>query len=383
MRRISLAKCKPWVALLWLIAYPVALLEAQSATGSVTGNVLCNDGNFPARGAKVELIPLDRLLPGGSGSSASSPAEAVTDFNGSYEIWSVNPGTYILNATLDGYSDDLNFVQIDSQHSSADDKKSLLATLPQVTVKAGSILHKDLVLRRAASISGRVSVDLGGTPGKISVTATLVSETQAGAASNISKENSVSYSKSALTDDRGSYRIAGLLPGKYRLSARITESYYRAKISGTNQVTLEPRRPGVAELTVFAPDALEEAVAQLMEVKDGDEVTDIDITVPARRLHSIEGTVYQDGAPAGGIIVGVKLQGGPSPRSNATTMPNGFYRFDLLLPGSYAVTAEAPNSQASTKPPAGTKPSTGKIAVLLSEGDITDANIDIRNQLSK
>ena len=68
---------------------------SQGVSGSVEGRVICNDGNFPARGASVELIPLARLLPNeasGSGPSQASPATS-SDFAGVYILPAVEPGT--------------------------------------------------------------------------------------------------------------------------------------------------------------------------------------------------------------------------------------------------------------------------------------------------
>ena len=42
---------------------PVISVAAQITTGSVSGIVVCNDTNAPARGATVSLIALDRFLP--------------------------------------------------------------------------------------------------------------------------------------------------------------------------------------------------------------------------------------------------------------------------------------------------------------------------------
>jgi hypothetical protein len=92
-----------------------------------------------------------------------------------------------------------------------------------------------------------------------------------------------------MVDDRGGYRIAGLPPGTYRLSVRITEAFFNAHATpGAHvSVTLSTPRPGTAELIVFAPDSLKESSARLVTVGDGDEITAADITVPARLLHSI------------------------------------------------------------------------------------------------
>jgi hypothetical protein len=373
-----LAKYRATIALLCFSVCCTIFVQAQQASGSVTGYITCNDGNFPARGATVELIPLGRLLPGASANSTANSQTTTTDFSGSYEFWSVDPGTYILNAKFDGYSDDLKLVWSALDHYSADDRRKLLASFPQVTIKPASSARQDLVLRRAASISGRVSVDLGGTAGKRVVTASLMSGGLDGTLSNDSKATSPSYSHSALTDDRGYYRIAGLPPGKYRLSVTLKQSYFGVKPGGGANIVFEPQRPGVAELTVFAPDALEEVGAKPVEVKDGDEITGADITVPARLLHSIGGTLMQGGTPIGGINVSVQRRDGSVQGYESISMPDGSYRFDMLPPGTYTIRAKPMSSSSVGSSGPNERPVWGQVVIQLNDTDVPDANLDLR-----
>ena len=371
-----LAKFKKTISLACFSVCSASLVQAQQPSGSLTGIIICNDGNFPARGATVALIPMGRILPGASRNATANSATTATDFSGSYEFWSVDPGTYILNATFDGYGDDLKLVSSVLEHLSVDDRKSLLASLPQVTIKPATNTRQDLVLRRAASISGHVSVDLGGTTGNRQVTASLVSGNLVGTASTGSNAKSIFYSQSAATDDREYYRIAGLPPGKYRLSVALTQSYFEVRPGDGEKIVPQPQRPGVADLTVFAPDALEEAAAKLVEVKDGDEITDDDITVPTRLLHSIAGIVTRGGAPIGGIDVSVQRSDGSVQGRESITMPDGNYRFDLLPPGAYTIRASPTGLFEPNR-----RPFLGQVSVQLSDADLLDANIDFLPRL--
>jgi hypothetical protein len=106
-----LAKYTAGIVLIYFSVYPAVFVRAQQASGSISGYITCGDGNFPARGATVELISVARLLSGASGSSTANSAKTITDFSGWYEIWTVAAGTYIVNVTFDGYSDNLKLVR--------------------------------------------------------------------------------------------------------------------------------------------------------------------------------------------------------------------------------------------------------------------------------
>jgi hypothetical protein len=248
--------------------------------------VTCNDGSVPARGANVQLIPLASLLPGepsGGGSSQDSPTTR-SDLTGFYVLASVEPGTYIVNATMAGYEDDLTLARTTLDRYTPDQQKSMLAAFPQVSIKAGASMHQDLILRRAGAISGSVLVDVGGTISQSQVTAALVvdpaSERPAGP---------LSFSRSAVTDDGGVYRIAGLPPGNYRVSVRVVENFFGTSLGGPQKVTVVPQRTGLADLTVFVPEGLTLSDAKQVKLADGDELTAVDITVPTRLLHSVAG----------------------------------------------------------------------------------------------
>ncbi|WP_158790914.1 carboxypeptidase-like regulatory domain-containing protein [Granulicella sp. L60] len=216
----------------------------------VEGHVTCSDGNVPARSAKIRLIPITNLLPASDTAKTTderSP-ETTTDFDGYYIFSSVAPGTYIVDARKDGYGDDLGFIRTVFDRLTRDQQKALLLTFPQVLVRASGVAREDVVLRRAGALTGRVTVDAGGTISPGYVTATLVSSSLLGNMEGHDDQKATGFSQRGTIDDRGVYRIAGLPAGKYRLSVRVTEAYFDAKVDGSN-VTMQPQRTGTAVLT--------------------------------------------------------------------------------------------------------------------------------------
>lgn len=341
--------------------------------GSVQGRVICSDGNVPARGASVRLVPLASLLPksGGAKTTGGQDPESDTDFNGSYVVGSVPVGTYIVDATKGGYSSDFRLVSKVLNRFTLDERRKLLANFPQVIVAAGSTATENVVIHRGAAIMGHVSVDLGGIPGETSVTATMVSSDLLGDVDGSEGGKPLNFVLEGRTDDRGVYRIAGLPAGKYRIGVRLSEAYYHVFLSD-EKIAVRPTRTGTGQLTVFAPDALTESDAKLVKVGDGDEVSDIDITIPMRLLHSISGIVTQSGAPLAGADLMILRQGKPLGNSDAMSLADGSYRFDLLPAGTYTIKAQFP----SVAQPSGHS-ATGKVTVQVSDGDIPDANIDL------
>lgn len=346
---------------------------AQVPTGSVQGRVICSDGNVPARGANVQLVPLVSLLQQGAGKATWKQGLGDrTSFNGNYVISEVPVGTYIVDVSKVGYGNDFGLVSAALSRFTLEERKKLLAYFPQVTAEAASTATENVVIHRGAAIMGRVSVDIGGVPAESTVVATMVSSDLLGDAAASEGGKPLDFVMGATTDDRGEYRIAGLPAGKYRIAVRLTESYYHLYFS-RGKPAERPTRTGSGQLTVFAPDALAESDAKLVKVGDGDEVSDIDITIPMRLLHSISGTVAQNGAPLAGAVLTIFRRGKRVKTSGVLSLSDGSYQFNFLPAGNYTVRA---------KYPAGTKSSghgaTGEITVQVSEGDIPDANIDLQ-----
>jgi len=378
---------------------------AQAPTGAVEGRVICSDGNVPARSASVELVPLVRLLAAGDGSKATymRSLKSRTDFNGNYALASVPVGTYVVYISEAGYSSDFPLVRKVLDQFTRKGRAELLANFPEVTVEAGGTASKNVVIYRGGAITGRVSIDTGGTPGKTVVTAAMISSDLLGDMNDTERKEPLHFALTGTTDDRGMYRIAGLPAGTYRIQVMLVEQFQ----FDNGSESFRPTRAGTGSVMVFAPDALKKSDAKLVKVGEGDELSDIDITLPLSRLHSVSGTITQDEAPVAGAFVSIAPQGQKNDEvdiqsseeenylnaceltgmicvnggNDATSMPDGSYRFDLLPAGTYTIKAQ--------RHPSFTKPVTGhstaasaKITIQINDRDIPDANIDIPEQAS-
>jgi hypothetical protein len=361
---------------LWLSVVGLILLiavipaAAQVPTGSVQGRVICSDGNVPAREANVQLVPLASLLQQSAAKAAEEqPLGDRADFDGNYVISVVPVGTYVVDASKAGYSSEFDLVSAALSRFTLDERKKLLANFPQVTVEAGTAATENVVIHRGAAIMGRVIVDIGGVPAETSVVATMVSSDLLDDVAGSEGAKPPDFVMGGSTDDRGKYRIAGLPAGKYRIVVRLIESYYHLFFSD-GKPAVGPTRTGSGQLTVFAPDALEESRATLVNVGDGDEVSDVDIMIPMRLLHSISGTVTQGGVPLAGAYLAIFRHGKKVGTSNVLSLSDGSYQFNFLPAGSYTVRAQYPVKASGHS-------GTAEATIQISDDDITDVNIDL------
>ena len=133
-----------------------------------------------------------------------------------------------------------------------------------------------------------------------------------------------------MTDDRGVYRAFGLLAGKYRVFAG----------QGGN------RLPGAARTyqETFYPSVTDKTKATVVEVTEGSEARDIDITL-GRPLTSfrVTGKIVdsETGKPVPnlryGIFQGKPDSGGHSTSNGAASNANGEFKIDGVMPGTYSV----------------------------------------------
>jgi hypothetical protein len=324
------------------VALRVAFAQDAAAAGVVEGRITCNDSGAPARGAHVALVP----LPGKKKSGLPNFNETA-DFDGYYSFAGVPAGEYLVQVGAPGYTDDVLLALDVWGRFSEDQQKELLGNLPRVTVKNGRALE-NVVIRRGGAISGHVRFSDGGAPIRASVRVTMVSGSLLGPADAGQQPDPLEIGFiRATTDDRGVYRLAGLPKGKYRVTMQMPQ------------------------LVMFAPDAFAKPEAKEIAVDEGDEVSDVDITIPAQ-LHSISGTVTRGGGPIGSATLFLSRKGEDGNR-NGEIRPDGSYRFEMLRPGTYTILVVYPEYGAEDRAPRIEK----EITVVVGEGDVTDANVDL------
>jgi len=161
-----------------------------ASSGHVTGRVLAADSGRPIRRARVFLTAPE--MPGGRG--------ALTDDNGVFDFADLPAGRYTLSASKNGFIG-LSYGQ----------RRPLQAGTPLQLLDGQQLRGVDFALPRGGVISGRVSDETGDAMPGVAVSVMRYQYLQG--------DRRLVQAGQGQTDDRGVYRVWGLNPGDYYVSA--------------------------------------------------------------------------------------------------------------------------------------------------------------------
>lgn len=247
-------------------------------------------------------------------------AKASTDAEGRYQIQQLPPGELLVRAASSAY---VLKPGATTAQSTGD--------VNGITVKLFSGDQRDgvdLELIRGGVITGRVT-DSGGRPlPKEPITLSEVDK----AGDTRPAKMGTSWDEDQ-TDDRGIYRLFGIAPGLYVVSA------------GANTPLLGSSR----YMLRFYSDAADTAKAKVLEVTEGSELTGIDFHLPKaakpeeRRTFVAKGQVLdaETGKPVVQADISAYEQFGV--RGRATTDAQGVFQMAGLPNGSYQLQYQEPN----------------------------------------
>jgi protocatechuate 3,4-dioxygenase beta subunit len=221
---------------------PAAPAESRR-TGAITGRVVGEDGQAVAD-ARVTVYAVNS-----TGLRATS-LTVTTDADGNFRADGLAPAAYAVSAYLPGY----------------------VTPRPDATYyRLGETAH--VTVRKGAAITGRVT-DAGGEPvvGAV-VQATLVRD-EGG------RQPAIPFvGRAMLTDDRGVYRLYGLLPGVYVVMATGDSRYVYGNVS-----------PLEGDVPTYYPSATRDEAGEV-RAGAGEEVSGIDIRHRGERGHVVSGKI--------------------------------------------------------------------------------------------
>lgn len=302
-----------FTATLWLtlIHFPAAVRaqtpNPEAGTATISGRVTL-DGK-PARGVKVALVP------GPYGGVARLSTRA--DDEGRYEFTGLAAGRYGLVAA--------SYIHTSVEYWQSSSRPFKLCTV----LNGEKLANQDLTLVRGGVITGRIT-DADGKP-LIQEAVQLTYVDKQG-----KQEPYPSYFTEMLrTDDRGIYRLFGLAPGRYLISAGKT---------GTAMGS-----PGPFYRRVYYPGVRNSAQATPIEVKAGGEATDIDLRLgTGEKAFSVSGKVLDDATGQPVTKAGLDFwsadtpQGELSPRIFGVSInERGTFYYENLPPGRYGISGTA------------------------------------------
>ena len=331
MNEIKAMPLRTKVVLVSLQLLVLSLFTASSprAQGSVQrpqlaqiqGQTLNAITNEPVRKVSVSLQSLD---------VSKAPTAAVTDANGAFLLRDIEPGRYRLWAERNGY------VRSGFGAKRAGSPGTVLV------VDAGQNL-RDLALKimPQSVITGRV-FDADGEP-------VADVRVQALAFSYVRGKRQLVADQDCMTNDLGEYRLHGLAPNRYLISA----SYRPREDSETRDQLPDSRRDAADFEETYAPtyypNRTDAASATPISVTGGEQVSSLDLTLLRIRTGRIRGKV--NGRNVSIVMLFPRDSGGiPITDRNAATTPDSQGNFELhgVAPGSYVLFAQSPEGSART-----------------------------------
>ena len=335
-----------WMAaLLWL---PLALAAQTKPDDlcAVSGQVSNAATGEPVRRALVSLRRID-MSPGVTTVQVSHTA--VTDAAGQFAMAGIAPGKYRLTAERNGF--------IATQYGSRGPGKAGAL----LTLEAGQ-KSSDLAIRLMPHgvITGRVLDEEGDpVPG---------ANVQASRQVYAQGRKQMTRAGEASTNDLGEYRVFGLPPGRYFVSAGARPNPMLPQADDEYVTTWFPR---TADATAAAP----------IDVAPGAQLRNIDILLAKLHTVAVRGRVVSEaGAPGGGqgaqrtnfsVVLSARNAmgaGGNASRGTAVT-PEGTFDFRSVTPGSYYLIAQV-NAQG--------KNIAARMAIQVGESNIEGITLPLR-----
>lgn len=222
---------------------------APTSYGTISGRLMSDDGR-PLSNSTVSILPYGSSVP-------SPPRTGTTDASGRFEFKNLPSGTYIIQMSVPGY---VRLRDVGEEDERAERSYYRVGESANITMTKGGV------------ITGTVTDSAGRALVAMRVRAVRVRDASGKAlrASSLTRE--------VQTDDRGVYRIWGLEPGSYLVSA------------GNNSQYFDFQSPATGEAPTYYPSASRDGATEV-SVRYGDEQSGIDIRYRNERGRKVSGTL--------------------------------------------------------------------------------------------
>jgi protocatechuate 3,4-dioxygenase beta subunit len=274
--------------------------------GTVSGRVTIKDK--PAAGVLVGL-----RQPPGMANFMEKFYTAVTDQQGNYRITNVPPGTYEIFPSAPAY--------VNTEANTARGKNVIVGDDENVEDINFSLIRGGVITGKVTDADGRPLIQ---QPVYLYRAGDFLQQPlrQVYAASN------------QQTDDRGVYRFFGLAAGRYKVASGRGDDVYAANYYQPTRITYKQ---------VFHPNETDQAKATIVEVREGSEAANVDITLGAPvQTFTVSGRVIdaEKNAPVPNLRFGFQRRSGERfeyVESNAVSNVKGDFIAEGLVPGKYGI----------------------------------------------
>jgi protocatechuate 3,4-dioxygenase beta subunit len=288
--------------------------QAKTGTAGLRGRVLASDTGAPVRRAQVRI-----------GGADIGTKTALTDAQGRYEFRDLPAGRFTVSVSKSGF--------VTMQYGQ---NRPFEPGRPLDLADAQKMEKVDVALPRGGVLAGRVVDELGEAMADADVTATRMQFANG-------KRRLVPSGRNSTTNDLGQFRIYGLPPGEYYVSATLRNagSMMMEMLSGgTGGPTGSNQSAGYA--ATYYPSTPSPGDAQRVTLAVGQELGSVDIQLQPVRLAKITGTaVGSDGKPMAGALVmlmpvmkdSLQFMPGGTSRTNG----DGGFTLSGVTPGEYSL----------------------------------------------
>ena len=308
-------------------------MEPPVPKSVVKGRVVYDDNGSPVRRSPIMLLQLPER----------GQLTSATGRDGRFEIHDVPPGIYFVLVDSPGIITPLPFIEFsDGSPPETVDLKAAKEYCTQVAVDGTSNLDITVRARRGGAISGKVTYS-DGSPAVNAVLAVM--RKKGNQTTRVLTGMNGAALLSFQTDDRGRYRISGLPPGEYVVSA--TEKNTIPERSGRRDPFSDMMSSDALELSYYG-NSTRLADATSLRLDLGSELNNIDITLSDATPHLISGSVVSKtgGRPLPTCTLNIrnKEQGNWFPRGQRQilTDSDGRWWIEGVPDGNYTISVDPP-----------------------------------------
>ena len=309
-------------------------------TSTISGRVLTADSGRPIKRARVSVT-------GAAGRGGRGGATAMTDDQGRYVVADLAAGNYSITASRSGF--------VDAVYGQ---RRPLQPGQPLQLGDGQAASNIDLRLTRGGVITGRI-VDEDGEP--LARALVTVQRYQ-----YVRGERQLTPAGGDQTDDRGQYRVFGLPPGEYFVSAsaagleqligrglmQLAAGLDAQGVGGRGgrggpfaALGLAPESETAGYAPTYYPGVVNAPAAGKVAVGPGQEVVGIDFQIQLVPFATVSGIISGAADQAAGVIIAPQdSSGGPLARLSGQVLTgrvqaDGTFRISNVPPGRYTVVA--------------------------------------------